>query len=176
MFEEHIETIYKTMESETSNINTFINDIYNTSKNKKKVIIFGNGGSSSDASHFAGELVGRYKSNRRTLPALSLSSDSAVITCIANDFGYDHIFSRQIISLANSGDLLIGISTSGTSKNVLKAFSCGKSLGINSWLLTGNNHQVGATDANYEIRVQSKKTKIIQYFIANMLMQELLQL
>ena len=83
-----------------------------------KILIFGNGGSAADAQHIAAELVGRYKVNRKGLQAVSLTTDTSAITSIGNDFGYDHVFSRQIEALANKGDLVIGISTSGQSSNV----------------------------------------------------------
>ena len=84
-----------------------------------KIILFGNGGSASDAQHIAAELVGRYKKNRRSLPAIAITTDSSALTAISNDFGYDYVFSRQIESLASSKDIVIGISTSGKSKSVL---------------------------------------------------------
>ncbi|MDA8905284.1 D-sedoheptulose 7-phosphate isomerase [Candidatus Thioglobus sp.] len=87
-------------------------------KNGRKILIFGNGGSAADAQHIAAELVGRYKTTRKGLPAIALTTDTSVITSIGNDFGYDHSFSRQVEALANSGDVIIGISTSGTSNNV----------------------------------------------------------
>src|SRR6478672_9251143 len=84
-----------------------------------KLICFGNGGSSTQASHMAGELVGRFKSNRRALPAISLSSDAAAVTCVGNDFGYDTVFERQIDAFAAKGDVALGLTTSGKSENVL---------------------------------------------------------
>ena len=83
-----------------------------------KILIFGNGGSAADAQHIAAELVGRYKVNRKGLQAIALTTDTSAITSIGNDFGYDYVFSRQIEALANKGDLVIGISTSGKSSNV----------------------------------------------------------
>jgi len=84
-----------------------------------KIILFGNGGSASDAQHIAAELVGRYKKNRISLPAIAITTDSSGLTAISTDFGYDYVFSRQIESLASSKDIVIGISTSGKSKSVL---------------------------------------------------------
>ena len=97
-------------------------------KNGKSIFWCGNGGSASDSEHLAGELIGRFVGNRKALKSLSLSADSAVITCIANDFGYDEIFSRQIEGLGQQGDVLVAISTSGKSKNVLNACFRAKSL------------------------------------------------
>ncbi len=90
-------------------------------KDGKKVIVFGNGGSASDAQHFTGELVGKFMKERRALPAIALTTNSSVITAVANDYSFEDVFSRQIESLANFGDIVVAISTSGNSKNVLKA-------------------------------------------------------
>jgi D-sedoheptulose 7-phosphate isomerase len=87
-------------------------------KNSGKILIFGNGGSAADAQHIAAELVGRYKTNRSGLPAIALSTDTSILTSISNDFGYKYIFSRQIEALSKEADVVIGISTSGQSKNV----------------------------------------------------------
>lgn len=90
-------------------------------KNNKKIMIAGNGGSASDAQHFAGEIVGRFLLERKGLAAVALNTDTSVITCIANDYSYDDIFSRQIEAIGQEGDIFIGISTSGNSKNIIKA-------------------------------------------------------
>ncbi|MDO8512668.1 MAG: SIS domain-containing protein [bacterium] len=86
-----------------------------------KVLICGNGGSAAEAQHFSDEMLGRYKKNRPSLPVVSLTADSAALTCIGNDFGFEELFARQVQGLGKQGDLLIGISTSGNSKNVLRA-------------------------------------------------------
>lgn len=95
-----------------------------------KVLLFGNGGSATDASHLAAEFVGRYHKNRPTLPALALATDIAVLTCISNDFGYDEIFARQIEAHGEKGDLAIAISTSGNSPNVLKGIEIARKKGL----------------------------------------------
>lgn len=87
----------------------------------RKILIFGNGGSAADAQHLAAELVGRFKLNRKGLPALALTTDSSVLTSIGNDFGYENVFSRQVEALASPGDVIIALSTSGSSANVIKA-------------------------------------------------------
>ena len=87
----------------------------------------GNGGSASDSQHLAGELVGRFVDERKPLKSIALTADSAVMTCIVNDYGYEHIFSRQVEALGSKGDVLVGITTSGNSKNVLNAFEVAKS-------------------------------------------------
>lgn len=98
-------------------------------KRGNKILLFGNGGSAGDAQHIAAELTGRYKTERRGLPAIALTTDTSAITAIGNDYGYHRIFDRQVESLANKGDLLIGISTSGNSPNVINAFKIGKEIG-----------------------------------------------
>ena len=89
-------------------------------KQDKKILICGNGGSAADAQHFAAELIGRFKLDRRAFPAISLNTDTSAITAIANDYDYSKVFSRQIEGIGNKGDLLFAISTSGKSKNILK--------------------------------------------------------
>ncbi len=102
-----------------------------------KIILFGNGGSAADSQHIAAELTGRYKSERKGLPAISLTTDTSALTAIGNDFGFDHVFKRQAEALANKGDLFIGISTSGNSSNVSNAIEYGKSIGCTTIGLTG---------------------------------------
>jgi D-sedoheptulose 7-phosphate isomerase len=102
-----------------------------------KLLICGNGGSASDAQHFAAELVGRFLKNRPPLAAIALSTDTSIITAVANDFSYDQIFSRQIEALGNPGDVLVGLSTSGNSANVINAVYAARDKGIQSILLSG---------------------------------------
>lgn len=105
--------------------------------NKKKILIFGNGGSAADAQHIAAELVGRYKKERRAMPALALTTNTSILTAVGNDYSFDEIFVRQIEALAEKGDILWGISTSGNSPNVVKAIEKGKEMGIYSIALLG---------------------------------------
>lgn len=100
----------------------------NCLKNGGKILIFGNGGSAADAQHIAAELIGRYKVKRKGLPAIAITTDTSAITSIGNDFGYNHIFDRQIEALANKGDVAIGISTSGKSDNVISALKLSSKL------------------------------------------------
>lgn len=106
-------------------------------KNGNKILFCGNGGSAADAQHLAAELVGRYKLNRRAFPGLALTVDSSILTAVANDFGYDTVFSRQVEGLGKSGDILYAISTSGNSKSVLLAMEQARSMGIHVIALTG---------------------------------------
>jgi D-sedoheptulose 7-phosphate isomerase len=109
-------------------------------RNGNKVLIAGNGGSAADSQHFAAELVVRLTSqrNRSALPAIALTVDSSIITAAANDFGFEHIFSRQVEALGKSGDVFIGISTSGNSENILNAFRVAKRLSLTTFGLCGN--------------------------------------
>ena len=102
-----------------------------------KVLLFGNGGSATDASHIAAELVGRYRRNRAPLPAIALTSDMAALTCIANDFAYDEIFARQVRAHGQKGDVAIAISTSGNSPNVLKGIEAARECGLTTVGWTG---------------------------------------
>jgi D-sedoheptulose 7-phosphate isomerase len=120
-------------------------------KNKGKIISCGNGGSMCDAMHFAEELSGRYRNNRKALAAVSIS-DPSHISCVANDFGYDFVFSRYVEGLGHSQDVLLGISTSGNSKNVILAVQAAKVLGMKTIVLTGKDGGKLAEIADLEIR------------------------
>jgi D-sedoheptulose 7-phosphate isomerase len=103
-----------------------------------KVMACGNGGSAADAQHFAAELIGRFERERQELAAIALTTDSSILTAVANDYSYDEIFSKQVRGLGKQGDILLGISTSGNSKNVVKAIEAAKKMGIKIIALTGN--------------------------------------
>lgn len=111
--------------------------ILNAYRNCRKVIIFGNGGSAADAQHFAAELVVRFEKNRMALPAMALSTDTSVLTSCGNDFGFDQVFLRQVEAFAQGGDVVIGISTSGNSPNVLKALERARELKCVTAAFTG---------------------------------------
>lgn len=130
-------------------------------KKRKKILIFGNGGSAADAQHFAGEMVNKFKRERAPLPAIALTTDTSVITSIANDFSFDEIFVKQVEALGNEGDWVIAISTSGTSSNVLKAMEKAKEMGLKVLFLTGKGGK-GFKKADYVISVPSKNTPRIQ--------------
>lgn len=138
------------------------NQIKRTLKEKKTIFFAGNGGSAADCEHIAGELVGRYKKNRPPYKALSLTTDTSVITCIANDYGYDKIFSRQLQGLGSKGDLLIVFSTSGKSKNIIKVLEKAKKMKINSISLLGKNGGACKHLSDYSYIVPSKSTANIQ--------------
>jgi len=115
------------------------NDSVKAIKNKKKIILFGNGGSAADAQHLATELTVKYKKKRKPLPAISLATDNSAITAIGNDFSFKQIFSRQIEALGNKGDIVLGITTSGNSENILEAFKSANKLSIKNYCFVGNN-------------------------------------
>ncbi|MFA6002509.1 MAG: SIS domain-containing protein [Elusimicrobiota bacterium] len=127
-----------------------------------KALIFGNGGSASDAQHFAAELVGRFDRNRPPLPALALTVNASNLTAIANDFGLDQMFSRQLEAQARPGDVAVAISTSGNSKNVLHAAAKARSLGLPVIGLTGGKGGKLASAADICLRVPSAHTARIQ--------------
>ena len=127
----------------------------------KKIILFGNGGSAGDAQHLAAELVGRYKKERKGYPAIALTTDSSAITAIGNDYGFENIFSRQIEALAQEGDVIIGISTSGKSTNVLKGLELAKKMKCKTIMLTGKK-KVSKKAADLNISVPSVNTPRIQ--------------
>jgi D-sedoheptulose 7-phosphate isomerase len=122
----------------------------------------GNGGSASESSHLAVELIGRFKNNRRPLPSISLNSDTSAITCIANDFGYDEIFARQLEGLAKQGDVLVALSTSGKSENILRALRKAKDLGVTTIALLGKGGGEALNTADYAIVIDSSETARIQ--------------
>ncbi len=158
----HQEIFERTVEALENHIYTGSVIVTETLKNGNKILLFGNGGSAADAQHIAAELTGRYKVNRRGLPAIALTTDTSALTAIANDFGFKHIFSRQVEALAKEGDLLIGISTSGNSKNVIKALKLGREMGCKTIGLSG--HDGGKMNAfcDLNIVVPSENTPRIQ--------------
>ncbi|NHA05615.1 D-sedoheptulose 7-phosphate isomerase [Mucilaginibacter sp. HC2] len=128
----------------------------------KKILVFGNGGSASDAQHIAAEFTGRYVKERRGLPAIALTTDTSALTAISNDYGFARVFARQVEALAQPGDLAIGISTSGNSENVLQGLITAKGLDCHTLGLTGNGGGKIATLSDVLLNVNSKTTARIQ--------------
>ena len=122
----------------------------------------GNGGSASDSQHLAGELVGRFVGDRRPLKSLSLNSDTSVMTCIVNDYGYEQIFSRQVEALWKKGDVLVGITTSGNSGNILKAFQVANDLKITTIGLLGKGGGKAKNLSQHSLIIKSQSTARIQ--------------
>jgi len=146
-------------------------------KNGGRLFFCGNGGSAGDSQHLAAELIGRLKKNRKALPAISLTVDSSALTCIGNDFGFDNIFSRQLEGLGKTGDILIAISTSGNSINVINAVVAAKEKGIISIALTGNGGGKLASKSDIDICIPSDNTQIIQegHLLAEHILCEILE-
>lgn len=176
---QHFTDAQKTLEAFIANEDNFkriesaINTLVSSFENGGKVISCGNGGSHCDSMHFAEELTGRYRNDRRALPALAIS-DSSHITCVGNDYGYDYIFSRFIEAHGKAGDVLLGISTSGNSKNVIHAMEKAKSLGMYVIALTGKDGgkikdicdlEIRAPYSEYADRAQEIHIKIIHALI-----------
>jgi D-sedoheptulose 7-phosphate isomerase len=133
-------------------------------KNGNKILFCGNGGSSCDAAHIAAELIVRFKSgnDRRALPAIALGTDHAILTACANDYGYEDIFSRQVEAFGQKGDVLVGITTSGNSPNVLKAIHQGKNQGLTTISMLGGNGGKLKSLCDFEVIVPSSITARIQ--------------
>jgi D-sedoheptulose 7-phosphate isomerase len=127
-----------------------------------KIIIFGNGGSASDSQHIAAELIGRFTRERKSLAAVALTTNTSIITALANDYSYDIIFARQIEGLAQKADLAIGISTSGNAKNVILGIKQARKMGLKTVALTGNNGGSLAKCADLSLIVPSQVTARIQ--------------
>jgi len=179
--EEHIKTAQATL-----NFGSIIDSIEIASKicidslkNNKKILLIGNGGSAADAQHIAAELVGRYKNERKGLAALALTTDTSAITAVGNDYGYSRVFSRQIEALANEGDTLIGISTSGTSSNILSAIQTAKQLNCKTIGFSGRSGGKMNELCDVNLVIPAKDTARIQemhivlgHIICNLIDQE----
>jgi len=138
LINEHIQAV-KSLLSMVEDLSLLAQKILSSLQNGHKIILLGNGGSAADSQHIAAELVGRFKKERKGLPAIALTTDTSVLTAVGNDYSFDEIFSRQIEALANTGDLVIGISTSGNSNNVIKGISTAKQIGCYTVGLLGKN-------------------------------------
>jgi D-sedoheptulose 7-phosphate isomerase len=138
-FFDSIETKQKAAETMPEDIVRAINLMHQALTSEKKILACGNGGSAADAQHFAAELVGRFERERRELPAIALSTDSSILTAIANDYSYEVIFSKQVRALGQAGDVLLGISTSGNSANVIAAIEAAHLKGMSVIAFTGKD-------------------------------------
>ena len=127
-----------------------------------KIFFFGNGGSAADAQHLAAEFVNRYVMDRPPLPAIALTTDTSILTSVSNDLAFDEIFAKQLRALGKEGDVAIGISTSGNSPNIIKAFEVAKEIGMKRVALTGNNGGVISKMADFSLVVPSTSTARIQ--------------
>jgi D-sedoheptulose 7-phosphate isomerase len=136
--------------------------IANALRNENTIFWCGNGGSAADSSHLAVELIGRFKNNRRSLPSLSLNADTSAITCIANDFGYEEIFARQLEGLGKKGDVLVVLSSSGKSENILQVLRRAKDLEVTSIAFLGKGGGSAVSLSDFSIVIDSEETARIQ--------------
>ena len=160
--EEHELIIKKTKLSLQENFLRVVEICFKAIKKKNKIIFFGNGGSAADAQHLSTELTVRFSKNRKPISALSLVTDTSSLSAIGNDFGFDFIFSRQIEAIGKKGDVAIGISTSGKSKNVINALKYSYDNGIKTILFTGKTTRFAEKITNEIISIPAKNTSRIQ--------------
>ncbi|HEX9428462.1 MAG TPA: SIS domain-containing protein [Candidatus Polarisedimenticolia bacterium] len=139
-----------------------VDTLHGTLEAGGKVLACGNGGSAADAQHFAGELVGRYREERRALPGLALNADGPVLTCLANDYEYAHVFARQVEALGRPGDLLLALSTSGRSPNIVEALRVARARNLTAVAFLGRDGGDARGLASLEIIVPSQETARIQ--------------
>ena len=161
-FSEHIKASQNTLDSIADQIETASKICVDSLKNGGKILIMGNGGSAADAQHIAAELVGRYKTERKGLPAIALTTDTSAITSIANDYGFLHVFDRQVEALAHKDDVVIGISTGGTSPNVVNALTAANKLDCKTIGLSGKDGGEFNSLCDVNLVVNSNDTPRIQ--------------
>jgi len=162
---EHIDESSQVMSSlahRTREISEIVEAVENSLNASGKLIVLGNGGSAAQAQHIAAELVVRFKSDRKTLPAIALTTDTSILTATANDYGFEYVFSRPLEALADSGDVVLALSTSGNSPNVLKAVEKARELGILTIALLGKGGGKLKGKADIELIVDSNATERIQ--------------
>src|SRR3989338_8319705 len=160
--QESIDTKKALLSANLDIIRKIADTVVNAFRNNHRIYLIGNGGSAADAQHIAGELIGRFKINRRPLPAIALTTDTSVITAIANDFGYETCFARQIEALAKPGDILLAFSTSGNSKGILNAVQVAKSLRAITIGFTGKDGGLLKSVVDICLKIPSDNTPRIQ--------------
>lgn len=161
-FNEHIKITQATVNTISHSLEVATNLCIECLKNGGKILLFGNGGSAADSQHIAAELVGRFKAKRRGLAAISLATDTSALTSIGNDYGYEYIFSRQVEALAQEGDIVIAISTSGHSQNVINGLKTAKKRLLKTIGLSGNTGGKMNTLCDINLIVPSNDTARIQ--------------
>ncbi len=162
VFNEHIDVAQRTAAELGDTIVAVAKEVEICLQKGNKVLIFGNGGSAADAQHIAAEFVGRFVKNRRSYPAIALTTDTSALTAIGNDYGFERIFERQVEGLAVAGDMVIGISTSGNSPNVLRGLEWGKKVGCKVVGFSGNNGGAMNEICDLHLVVPSNVTARIQ--------------
>ena len=161
-FSEHLQVIAAVPAMCSESIKSAGTQIAQSLENDGTLFWCGNGGSAADSQHLAAELVGRFKKDRKALRSIALTTDTSVLTCVANDYSYEDIFSRQLEALARDGDVLVAISTSGNSENVLRALRAGKELGFKTIALLGKDGGLAKALADLAIVIPSDATARIQ--------------
>ncbi len=161
-FKESAEVKSRFLKENLSKLLEVIKLISHTFEAGNKVFLFGNGGSAADAQHIAAEFVNRYIMDRPPLPAIALTTDTSVLTSISNDMAFNEIFSRQLKALGKEGDVAVGLSTSGNSSNVIKAFEVAQEMGMRTVALTGNDGGALSKIADLTLVVSSSSTPRIQ--------------
>ncbi|HSL54614.1 MAG TPA: D-sedoheptulose 7-phosphate isomerase [Pyrinomonadaceae bacterium] len=160
--QEHLATIQKLLDAALPEIERSGQMICEALSSGRKVLLCGNGGSAADAQHIAAELVGCYEKQRRSWPAIALTTDTSALTAVSNDLGYDQVFARQLAGLAQAGDVLIAISTSGKSKNILRAAERARELGCKTIALTGATTEPLGSLCDMAVAVPSSRTSRVQ--------------
>ncbi len=162
LLKESIDVKNKVLENNVKEIEKLASAMLKTIKSGHKILLFGNGGSATDSMHIAAELVGRFKKERKALPAIALTANISTLTALGNDYNFEYIFERQVEAFGNKGDMAIGISTSGSSKNVVAGILKASKIGLKTAALTGNKIGELCKIADICIRVPSINTPRIQ--------------
>jgi len=158
----HLETINSVIDNMENDISIASQIVIDALKNGNKILLCGNGGSAGDAQHISAELTGRYKIERRGLPAIALTTDTSALTAIGNDYGYDRVFDRQVEALAKEGDVVIGITTSGNSQNILNALELAQKRGCKTIGFTGKDGGDMGKVSDINLIIPSDNTPRIQ--------------
>lgn len=162
IFKRHIDLLNCVSEQLSADLEKAADTIVSALVEGKKLLVMGNGGSAADSQHFVAELVGRFKHERQALAALSLTCNTSTLTAVGNDYSFDVVFQRQVKALANTGDVVFGISTSGCSKNVFLALQSARQIGCVTFGLLGGDGGDIASIVDYSIIVPSNETPRIQ--------------
>ncbi len=162
LIKESIEVKNKLLESQVNKIEELASAMLETIRSGHKILLFGNGGSAADSMHIAAELVGRFRKERKALPAIALTANVSILTALGNDYSFEYIFERQVEAFGNKGDMAIGISTSGSSKNVVAGILKASKMGLKTAVLTGSKIGELSRIADLCISVPSLNTPRIQ--------------
>ncbi|MFA5260012.1 MAG: D-sedoheptulose 7-phosphate isomerase [Candidatus Omnitrophota bacterium] len=162
IFEESIAVKKETLLQNSCEIQQAVDVIVRALRRNKKLLVFGNGGSAADSQHIAAEFIGRFQKERASFPAIALTTDTSALTALGNDYGFEHVFSRQLEGLGQKGDVALAISTSGMAANVIKAAKQARAMGITVIALTGRDGGRLAPLSDIKIVVPSSSTARIQ--------------